>query len=145
MTDSLPSEAARLFNSGFNCSQSILAAFCEKFGMDRETALKLACGFGGGMGRLQETCGAVTGAFMLLGLKYGGCTEDGGAAKEKTYSEVREFAARFAERNGSIKCRELVGVDFLYGDKKTVSVRVKEICPHMVESAAEILKAMLEF
>ena len=103
--------AVSCFQQGFSCSQAILSTFGEQFGLNRDTALKLAAGFGGGMGRMAGTCGAVTGAFMILGLKYGAVSSDDMQAKELTYEKVREFAARFKERGGSLVCRELLGYD----------------------------------
>src|SRR5271157_2593387 len=103
--------AVACFKQGFSCSQAILSTFGEQFGLDQKTALKLAAGFGGGMGRMAGTCGAVTGAFMVLGLKYGAVSPDDRQAKELTYERVRMFAARFKERNGSLECRELLGCD----------------------------------
>lgn len=77
-------EAVKCFSSGFNCSQAILSTYCEQFGLDKKTAIKLSCGLGAGMGRLGKTCGAVTGAYLLIGLMYGEETE-------KTYQVVQEF------------------------------------------------------
>ena len=136
-------EAIACFNEGFNCSQAILSAYCGEFGMDKKTALQIACGFGAGMGRLQETCGAVSGAYMLIGLKYGKFLKEDNPAKEKTYAMVREFARLFEERNKTTCCRELLGVDLLEGDKQTASERVKSICPQMVKDAAEIIESLL--
>src|SRR5512137_2490461 len=98
-------EAVALFKQGSSCSQAVVAAFAPSLGLDRDTALRLASGFGGGMGRLAETCGAVTGAFMVLGLKYGAATTDK-QAKETIYALVRDFAQRFKAVHGSILCRD---------------------------------------
>ena len=130
-------EAVACFNSGFNCSQAILSTYCEALGLNRETALKLACGLGAGMGRLQETCGAVSGAYLVIGLK---CGND----KEKTYALVREFARRFEARNKTTNCRALLGVDLMLGDKAAASQRVREVCPAAVRDAAEILESILD-
>ena len=107
----IPDDAAATFGRGFNCAQSVLSSCCERYGMSREEALKVSCAFGAGMGRLGGTCGAVTGAYMAIGLKYGKCREDDEPAKEKTYALTQEFARRFGERNGSTVCRELLGLD----------------------------------
>ena len=136
-------EAAECFNNGFNCSQAVLSTYCGEFGMDKKTALQIACGFGAGMGRLQETCGAVSGAYMLIGLKYGKFLPEDDPAKEKTYAMVREFTRLFKEKNKTANCRELLGVDLLNGDKRTASERVKSICPQMVKDAAEIIESLL--
>ena len=136
-------EALECFSNGFNCAQAIFSTYCEEFGMDKKTALKVSCGFGAGMGRLQETCGAVTGAYLLIGLKYGKFTPEDDAAKEKTYALVREFARLFEERNKTTNCRELLGVDLIKDEGRTAAERVQSICPKAVKDAAEIVESML--
>ena len=136
-------DAVACFNDKFNCSQAILSTYCEEFGMDKTTALKVACGLGAGMGRLQETCGAVSGAYLLIGLMYGKHTKEDEPAKEKTYAMVREFSKLFEERNKTTNCRELLGVDLINGDKQAAAERVKFVCPKMVSDAAEILETIL--
>jgi len=136
-------KAVDCFNEGFNCSQAILSTYCEDFGLDKITAFKIACGLGGGMGRLGEVCGAVSGAYLMIGLKYGKCAKEDVAAMEKTYEKVQEFARLFEAKNKTTICRELLGVDLLSGDKQTAGERVKEICPRMVKDAAEILELIL--
>jgi C_GCAxxG_C_C family probable redox protein len=138
-------EAVVCHDKGYNCSQSVFSTYCEQLGLkDKELALKLSCGLGGGMGRLGETCGAVTGAYLLIGLKYGKVHQDDNNAKEVTYATVREFSKRFIERNGSTNCKELLGVDLLTGDKSVASERVRQICPKMIKDAAEIIEEMLD-
>jgi C_GCAxxG_C_C family probable redox protein len=138
--------AVSRFNDGFSCSQAILSTFSEQFGLDRDTALKLAAGFGGGMGRMAGSCGAVTGAFMVLGLKYSAVSPDDRQTKELTYQKVRDFAARFKERNDSVECRELLGHD-ISTTEGLQFVKEKEListlCPKFVRDAAEILEEML--
>ena len=136
-------DAVDCFNEGFNCSQAILSAYCEEFGMDKKTALRLACGFGAGMGRLQETCGAVTGAYMLFGLKYGKFTKGDEESKEKTYSMVMEFTSRFIKRNGTTSCREILGFNLLTEDKQKAKEKFSVICPKIVRSAAEIIEEIM--
>ncbi|MDR0249996.1 MAG: C-GCAxxG-C-C family protein [Burkholderiales bacterium] len=125
---------------GFNCAQSVVSAYCEGFGLDKEVALKLACGLGAGMGRLGHTCGAVSGAYLVIGLKHGNFLLEDKASKEKTYALVREFEKRFSERNRTTICRELLQVDLLNDDKQMVNERFLEICPCLVKDAAEILE-----
>lgn len=137
------SEAVACFNNGFNCSQAVLSTYCGEFGMDKKTALQIACGLGAGMGRRQETCGAVTGAYMLIGLKYGMFTKEDGPAREKTYAMVREFTRLFEKRNKTTNCRELLGADLINGDKQTVTERVNAVCPQMVQDTAEIIEELL--
>ena len=136
-------EVLECFNSGFSCSQAVLSTYCEQFGLDKQSALKLSCAFGAGMGRLGETCGAVTGAYLLIGLKCGQCEVEDRAAKEETFRLVREFANEFTKRNDSTICRELLGVDLLNGDKQLAGQRVKAVCPGVVKDAAEIIEKIL--
>ncbi|MHA2282126.1 MAG: C-GCAxxG-C-C family protein, partial [Promethearchaeota archaeon] len=97
-------KAISYFADGFSCSQSILSAFGTDFGLNTELALKIATGFGGGMGRLGGTCGAVTGAIMVIGLKYGRYKIEDMESKEKTYKLVREYMDNFIKVNGSTVC-----------------------------------------
>jgi len=143
MDQSKVNEAVACFNSGFNCSQAIFSTYCGEFGLDKKAALQISCGLGAGMGRLQHTCGAVSGSYLLIGLKYGKFLEDDDPAKEKTYAVVREFARLFEERNGATNCRELLGVDLITGDSEIASERVKTVCPKAVRDAAEILEGLL--
>jgi C_GCAxxG_C_C family probable redox protein len=103
--------AVACFREGFSCSQAILSTYGRELGMDKDMALGVSGSFGGGMASMAETCGAVTGAFMVIGLKYGKTKADDEEAKKKTYVLVREFVDRFKSRNGSIVCRELLGYD----------------------------------
>ena len=137
--------AVEKFEKGFNCSQAVLSSFSEQFGLDCNTALKIATGFGGGM-KMGETCGAVTGAFMVLGLKYGNATPEDKETKEKTYEMVIEFTNRFKARNGSVICRELLGCDISTPEGSKVAVEkglFSSVCPRLVQDAAEILEEML--
>jgi len=136
-------EAMACFQEGFNCSQAIFSTYCEDFGLDKKTALKIACGLGAGMGRLGETCGAVSGAYLLIGLKYGKYITDDEAAKEKTYAMVREFARLFEAKNKTTNCRELLGVDLISGDQRIAFKQVQTVCPKVVQDAAEILEALM--
>jgi C_GCAxxG_C_C family probable redox protein len=104
-------KAVSYFRSGFNCAQSVCAAFAPQFGISETDAFKIACPFGAGMGRMQETCGTVTGAFMVIGLKHGKYNVDDKVSKEITYEKVREFSKKFTELNGSLNCKNLIGID----------------------------------
>ncbi len=140
------SHALSTFDGGFNCSQSVLTAFCNDFGLHDEMAFRVACGLGGGMGRMAKTCGAVTGAFMVIGLKYGQTQSDDKAAKEKTYGFVKAFADLFAKQHGSIECRELLACDINtpHGLKVANEQNLfKTICPKYVESAVKLLEKLL--
>lgn len=139
-------DAVSCFKGGVNCSQAILSTYCEQFGLAKETALKLAAGFGGGMGRMGDTCGAVTGGIMVLGLKCGPADAADQQAKETAYEQVRELARRFEARNGTTVCRDLIQCDI--GTPEGLA-RAREqkifvtVCPKFVRDAAEILEEML--
>jgi C_GCAxxG_C_C family probable redox protein len=137
--------ALERFNNGFNCSQSVLSSFSEQFGLDCEKAFKVATGFGGGM-HMAGTCGAVTGAFMVLGLKYGNSTAQNRQAKEKTYEMVSQFTDRFKRRNKSVECGKLLDCDISTpeGMKEAQDKGLfTSVCPRVVQDAAEILEEML--
>lgn len=139
-------KAVSCFREGFMCSQAVLSAYAGQFGMDRETALKVSAAFGGGMGRLGEICGAVTGAFMVLGLKYGRTAVQDTKSHEKTNRLVREFVDKFKSVNGSIVCRELLGCDLSTPDglKTFVDKKLRDgICTKLVRNAAEIVEQLL--
>ena len=117
MTLTRAREAEALFRSGFSCSQAICAAFAGDYGIDRETALKLSCGFGAGIARSGNTCGVVTGALMVIGMKYGCTTTDDIAARDKTYAVAQAFMAEFQHRHQSINCTELIGYNLTNPDE----------------------------
>jgi len=137
-------KAAEKFMGGYNCAQSVIYPFCEETGISDDLALKLSCGFGGGMGRNQEICGAVTGGILVLGLRHGRGVNDEQAATTLTYQKTQEFMSRFTERNGSLICRKLLdGCDLqteagqqLFAEKDMKN-RVCKVC---VESAVDILE-----
>jgi C_GCAxxG_C_C family probable redox protein len=138
--------AVACFKDGFSCSQAVLTSHSADFGLEAEAALKLSCAFGGGMGHLGGTCGAVTGAFMLIGLKYGKCRPGDGAAKDKTYSLVREYAARFKAKRGSLSCTDLVGFD-LSSEEELAKAREAgvfgSICPQLIKESVELVESLL--
>ena len=103
--------AEELFKEGYNCAQAVFCADCEKFGIDIETGAKLASAFGGGMGRMREVCGALSGLFMLLGLEEGYSDPKDNEGKKELYSKVQQLAGEFKEEFGSIICKELLGMD----------------------------------
>ncbi|MCL2001097.1 MAG: C-GCAxxG-C-C family protein [Planctomycetes bacterium] len=136
--------ATTLFASGFACSQAILAAFCEQYGLDRETALKLACGLGGGV-KCAEVCGAVSGAVLVVGLKYGQVDVLDKEARRVCSMKTAEFLSAFKARNSHLTCRDLLGCDI-----STVEGRAKAVeeglfttrCVALVTDAAGILEDM---
>ena len=138
--------AENYFKEGYNCAQSIVLAFIEEMGLDKQTALKISSAFGGGMGRLREVCGAVSGVFMVLGAKYGYYTAETGELKMNLYASVQEIASRFKEKNGSIVCKELIGVagsEAPKPEKRTDEYYKKRPCVSLVGDAAEILENYL--
>ena len=139
-------DAVMAFIEGFSCSQAVLSAYAPDYGLDREHALKLASPFGGGMAQMGETCGAVTGAFMVIGLKYGMTDPDKKEDKEKTYAVVDEFVKSFTEKHGSLKCKDILGYDLSTEEgRTTVSEKglTGTLCPDFVRNAVEILEEIL--
>ena len=104
-------KAIRSFKSGLNCSQAVLSAYSDKLNFDYNLALSVACGFGGGMGRLQETCGAVTGSYMVLGIYNCRKFSDNKDRKEETYSMIQQFSEKFKQINGTTDCISLLKID----------------------------------
>ncbi|UCD49266.1 MAG: C_GCAxxG_C_C family protein [Phycisphaerales bacterium] len=137
-------EAVECFCGGQACSQAIVGTYGTEYGLTREQAMKLASGFAGGM-RLAETCGAVTGAFMVLGLKHAGDNCDTRDGRDEVYAALADFVERFKQRNNSVVCKELLGCDISTpagAQKATQEGLFRTICPKLVQDAAEILEAM---
>ncbi len=99
------------FTKGYNCAQSVFLTYAHKYGIDKETALKLTSSFGGGMGRLREVCGAVSAMFMIAGLEKGYTESDNDEVKAQHYTLIQNLASKFKEKHGTIICRELLGLD----------------------------------
>jgi len=124
----------------------VLSSFGEEFGLDRERALKVAGAFGGGMARMGETCGAVTGALMVIGLKYGKTKAGDDGPREKTYELVGEFMKKFKSLHGTMCCRELLGYDLSSSEERTAASEkglFTTLCPQFVRNATEILEELL--
>ncbi len=141
-------KAVELFKRGFNCSQAVFAAFAGEFGMDEETALKVSAGLGGGVGRSREVCGAVSGAAMLVGFKYGATTGDDAEAKAKCYAVVQKIIAEFKQTNPSIVCRELLSLGEGENTNPTPEARTQQYykkrpCVQIVEDAARAVEKIL--
>jgi C_GCAxxG_C_C family probable redox protein len=136
-------KAVELFKEGYNCSQSVVAAFADMYGFTNEQALKMSASFGGGIGRMRQTCGAACGLFMLAGLETG-CTEGKDReGKENNYKVVQALAEEFRKRNGSLICAELLGLSKTAPTPATPETRTAEYykkrpCVKMVEEAARI-------
>ena len=130
----------------FNCAQAVFSTYAAELGLERDQALKVASAFGGGMGRMGGTCGAITGAYMAISLKYGMVDPADQAAKEKTYAVVQAFAQQFKERFGGLDCRDLLGVDlstpegFAFAREQGLFT---QRCALFIEAATEILDERL--
>jgi len=132
------------FGKGFNCAQSVLSVFCEKYGLEMETAMKLACGLGGGF-RQGEICGAVSGAVLVIGLKDGQYIAEDAVSKANCYAKTDELIKRFKEKYSTIICRELIGVDISTeeGRKQALDKSLfRKICDDMVKNTIVILEEM---
>ena len=137
-------KAVELFMSGYNCSQSVFAAYSDLFGMDREQALKVSCSMGGGVGRMREVCGTVSGMAMVAGMVCGNTDPSDQAAKTKNYETVRKMADAFKAQHKSIICREILGIrgaeKSAAPEARTAGYYQKRPCARMVETAARIIE-----
>lgn len=140
-------EAVRTFEAGYTCAQSVFVTYADLFGIDRETALKLTSAMGGGIGRMREVCGAVSGMALLAGLKEGNTDPANEEGKEKIYLLTRQLAEKFKQRHGTIICRELLGIDGMEKSarpsERTESYYNSRPCSGLVKTAAEIIEEML--
>lgn len=135
--------AVQNFMKGYNCTQAVVLAFSDLLPVEPDTLLKISSSFGGGMGRLREVCGAVSGMFIVAGALYGYGTPETGAVKAAHYAAIQELAHRFEEKTGSIVCRELLGLSVKH-DPPTPAPRTpdffkKRPCANMIRTAAAIL------
>ena len=141
-------QAGELFGSGYNCSQSVVAAFADLYGVERELALRMSAPFGGGIGRMRETCGAACGLFMLTGLENGSTEAGDRKGKGNNYKLVQELAAEFRRRNGSCVCRELLGLACRKEEpvpaERTAEYYKKRPCVELVACAARIVGEYLQ-
>ena len=139
--------ARELFHEGFNCSQSVVAACADLYGMDEQTALRVAASFGGGIGRMRQTCGAACGMFLLAGLENGSATPHDAEGKKQNYALVQDLAAKFKEENGSLICAELLGIapkpQEPTPEARTEVYYQKRPCAEMVASAVRIFLTTL--
>lgn len=135
--------AVELFKMGYNCAQSVTAAFADEYGYTEEQALKMSASFGGGIGRMRETCGAACGMFILAGLETGSIDATDREGKARNYAFVQELAEAFRQANGSLICAELLGLrerkpQEPKPEERTAVYYAKRPCAQMVESAARI-------
>ncbi|MFH0755698.1 MAG: C-GCAxxG-C-C family protein [Bacteroidota bacterium] len=140
-----PAQAKALFLSGHNCAQSVLLAFAGDLKFSKELALKMSAGFGGGMGKMQQTCGAVTGAIMVLGLLKGEHVNNNDELKSETYGSVKELSEKFMASFKTTSCSELTGCDLNSpgGAQKFKEERIMEnVCAPCVEEAVRIVESM---
>lgn len=128
--------------AGYSCSEAVLLTYCSQFGLERESAFKIASGFGGGMGWMGETCGAVTAAYMVLGLKYGAISVKDNYSRELTHESVARFADLFKERNGSTHCRDLIGGIDISAIEGRRQIREKGKVPKIVSDAIIVLEKL---
>ncbi|HEX2919885.1 MAG TPA: C-GCAxxG-C-C family protein [Bacteroidales bacterium] len=140
-------KALKYFRDHFNCSQSVFTVFGTEYGLTENQCLKASCAFGGGMGRQQNVCGAVTGAMMALGIKYGKAMGDTEEKKKETYNYTKELFAEFIKLNGTVNCRELLkGYNMNDPDdhKKIVSLKLFDTyCEKYVVDAVEITEKII--
>ena len=139
--------AAEKFLAGYNCAQAVLFSFCDDLGFDKDAALRLACGFGAGMARKQEICGAVTGGILTIGLKHGRGEGQDRAPTEATYGKVRELMSRFESKHGSCLCRTLLeGCDLNTSDGQRYFKEhdlLNKTCTGCVRTVVETVEAIL--
>ncbi len=139
--------AVSCYMKGFVCSQAILSTYGLKFGLNRDISLKISAPFGGGLARMGKICGAVTGAFMVIGLKYGYINPSKSEEKEKMYGLVKEYVSKFNNRNGTIICKELLDCDISTSEGRDLAIEKKlfiEVCPKFIRDSAEILETILD-
>ena len=135
--------AVELFKSGYNCSQAVVAAFADLYGLSREEALKVSASFGGGIGRMRETCGAACGLFILAGLKFGTTVASDSEGKAENYRIVQDLAEQFKQQNGFLRCRDLLGLsedkkETYKPEERTQQYYERRPCSKIVEDAARL-------
>ena len=141
-------EAVATFKKGFNCSQAVLSAFNKELGLDDQAAAKIASGFGGGIGHMAETCGAVTGAIMVISLKKGMSIPDQPfKSNQLVYAAIEPFIKEFVKRNKSVKCLDLLGFDIRDNEallKARQAGHFYRVCPKYIHDAVEIVETVVK-
>ena len=141
-------KAYEFFTNGYNCSQSVTLAYSDLFGMEPEQLAKISGGFGGGMGRMREVCGAFSGIVMVLSQAYGYTDPKDTVGKKALYEKIRVAAEQFKKDNGSIICKELLGLEkpekTAQPDARTSEYYQKRPCPLLCKYAAELAEKMLK-
>ena len=141
--------ATALFKEGYNCAQSVVAAWADRYGIPQETALRMSAGFGAGIGRMRLTCGTACGMFMLAGLEHGATRGDDREAKAETYRAVQQLAARFEAECGSLVCAELLGLrngkhTDTQPEARTPEYYASRPCLRMIATAVRLFAEHLE-
>lgn len=141
--------AVAYFKQGYNCAQSVVAAFADLYDFTPEQAFRMSASFGGGIGRMRQTCGAACGMFMLAGLECGAVRGEDREGKSNNYAVVQQLARTFEQENGSLICAELLQLKprtplVSQAEERTVAYYAKRPCAKMVETAARIFADYLE-
>ena len=138
--------ALKYFSEGFNCAQSVIVSFADILNIDEETALRIASGFGGGMGGMQKTCGAVTGAFIIIGFLRGKYKVEDEKAKEITNNLIQEFTNKFVYLYGSIDCKELINYNLNTKEGKEQAIEAdvfNKKCTNFIKHSVDLLEEIV--
>lgn len=140
--------AKNYFEQGYNCSQAVALAFADEIGMKNDTVARLTGGFGGGMGRMREVCGTVSGTAFVMSVLYGYSDPKDNTTKTKLYEQIQQVAGEFKDENGSVVCRELLGLakngfDSPQPEKRTEKYYKKRPCSELVKMSADILERFI--
>jgi C_GCAxxG_C_C family probable redox protein len=138
-------DAVKRFLEGNACSQAVLSHYCELFDLDRTSAIKLASGFGAGM-QMGKTCGAVTGAYMVLGLKFGTLESGASEGRQEVSKAVVELTRKFEQKNGTTDCMDLLGCDISTAEGSQIAKEQKlftTVCPHFVRDVSKLLNEII--
>ncbi|MCG7966855.1 MAG: C-GCAxxG-C-C family protein [Candidatus Thiodiazotropha taylori] len=145
--DAVPQLAVKRFCDGCNCAQAVITSFADRYGIDTELAMRISSGLGGGVGRMGDICGTLSGAALVLGLQMGPKTAADVSAKEATYNATRLLQERFMARHGSNRCKELLQKDLSipaeYQEAKSLGL-FKTQCPDYVETVVTLLSQIIE-
>lgn len=142
-----PEQAEQIFNNGLNCAQAVISIYSDRFKLLNETALQMTCGFGAGIARMQETCGAITGSVMVIGLFVAEKKIDAADRKEETYAMITDFIKHFRDRNKFITCRDLLKCDINTEEGRyhyDVNELHEKVCLKCVKDAVKILDELFK-
>ena len=140
-------KAIATFRPGLNCAQAVITAYADDLNINNDLAVNISCGFGGGMGRLQETCGAVTGSYMVLGIFNGNKYSDNKDKKEITYSMIQKFSEKFKSLNGTTECKSLIKCDLKTEEGQRYAKENKlfdTICEKCISDSLKIIKDLIK-